>query len=170
METKQLSNGRVEISTDADHVIRRKGDTAPTEIRRLTIEAENLGQWEEVAIADMRPYSDEQYNDKVAELVAERYPMAEENAITRKLLNKLLHPESATLDESGTDKELPKEVAQFEVYNAYVEDCKARAKDPALYVAPEPVIEPSPDEVEDAGESAAESNAEAADSKDTERL
>lgn len=169
METKQLSNGRVEIWTDADHVIRRKGDTAPTEIRRLTVKAENLGQWEEVAAADMRPYSDEQYNDKVAELVAERYPMAEENAITRKLLNKLLHPEAATLDESGTDKELPKEVAQFEAYNAYVEDCKLRAKDPELYAAPEPVIEPSPDEVEDAGESAAENHAEAADSKDTER-
>lgn len=169
METKQLLNGRVEIWTDAEHVIRRKGDTAPTEIRRLTVKAENLGQWEEVAIADMRPYSDEQYNDKVAELVAERYPMAEENAITRKLLNKLLHPDVATLDESGTDTELPKEVAQFEAYNAYVEDCKLRAKDPELYVAPEPVIEPSPDEVDDAEESAAENPAEAADPNVTER-
>lgn len=165
METKQLSNGRVEISTDADHIIRKKGDTAPTEIRRLTVKAEKLGQWEEVAIADMRPYSDEQYNDKVAELVAERYPMAEENAITRKLLNKLLHPEAATLDGQGTDTELPKEVAQFEAYNAYVEDCKLRAKDPELYV------EPTPDEVDesDSDESAAENPAEAADSNDTEQ-
>lgn len=169
METKQLSNGRVEISTDADHVIRKKGDNNPTQIRRRRIDAADIDEWEEVAVADMRPYSDEQYNDKVAELVAERYPMAEENAITRKLLNKLLHPDVATLDESGTDTELPKEVAQFEAYNAYVEDCKRRAKDPELYAAPEPVIEPSPDEVEDAEESAAESNAEAAGSKDTER-
>lgn len=147
MKTKQLSNGRVEISTDAEHVIRRKGDTAPTEIRRLTVKAENLGKWEEVAITDMRPYSDEQYNDKVAELVAERYPMAEENAITRKLLNKLLHPDVATLDDENA---IAKEVAQFEAYNAYVEDCKARAKDPELYAA-------------------TESNAEATDTNNTEQ-
>lgn len=169
METKQLSNGRIEISTDSAHVIRKKGDNNPTQIRRRRVNADELSDWEEVAVADMRPYSDEQYNDKVAELVAERYPMAEENAITRKLLNKLLHPDVATLDESGTDTELPKEVAQFEAYNAYVEDCKVRAKDPELYVVPEPVIEPSPDEVEYAEESAAENHAEAADSKDTER-
>lgn len=171
METKQLNNGKVEIWTDADHVIRKKGDNNPTQIRRRRIDAAELGKWEEVAVADMRPYSDEQYNDKVAELVAERYPMAEENAITRKLLNKLLHPEAATLDETGSDTELPKEVAQFEVYNAYVEDCKLRAKDPALYADPEPVIEPTPDEVDesDSDESAAENPAEAADSNDTEQ-
>lgn len=150
MKTKQLSNGKVEIWTDADHIIRKKGDNNPTEIRRRRIDATDIDNWEEVAIADMRPYSDEQYNDKVAELVAERYPMAEENAITRKLLNKLLHPESATLDDENA---IAKEVAQFEAYNAYVEDCKARAKDPELYAAPEPVIEPSPDELEDAEES-----------------
>ena len=166
MKTKQLSNGKVEIWTDADHIIRKKGDNNPTEIRRRRIDATDIDNWEEVAIADMRPYSDEQYNDKVAELVAERYPMAEENAITRKLLNKLLHSESATLDDENA---IAKEVAQFEAYNAYVEDCKRRAKDPELYAAPEPVIEPSPDEVEDAEESADENPAEAAGSKDTER-
>ena len=166
MKTKQLSNGKVEIWTDADHIIRKIGDNNPTQIRRRRIDAADIDEWEEVAVADMRPYSDEQYNDKVAELVAERYPMAEENAITRKLLNKLLHSESATLDDENA---IAKEVAQFEAYNAYVEDCKRRAKDPELYAAPEPVIEPSPDEVEDAEESADENPAEAAGSKDTER-
>lgn len=151
METKQLSGGKVEIWADADHVIRKKGDNNPTQIRRRRVNADELSQWEEVAIADMRPYSDEQYNEKVAELVAQRYPMSEENAITRKLLNKLLHPETATLDETGSDMELPKEVAQFEAYNAYVEDCKARAKDPELYVAPETeeVVEDAAEEVVD---------------------
>lgn len=153
MKTKQLNNGKVEIWTDADHVIRKKGDNNPTQIRRRRVNADELSDWEEVAVADMRPYSDEQYNAKVAELVAERYPMAEENAITRKLLNKLLHPETATLDESGEDTELPKEVAQFEAYNAYVEDCKARAKDPALYANPEPPFDPAPDDEVDESDS-----------------
>lgn len=137
METRHLSNGRVEIWTDAAHVIRKKGDSNPTDVRRRRVSADELDQWEEVAVEDMRPYSDEQYNAKVAELVAERYSLTEENAITRKLLFKLLHPEASTLDESGEDTELPKEVAQFEAYNAYVESCKLRAKDAALYVETE---------------------------------
>ena len=137
MVTKELNNGRVEISTDAAHVIRKKGDNNPTDVRRRRVAADELDQWEEVAVEDMRPYSDEQYNAKVSELVAERYPLTEENAITRKLLFKLLHPEAATLDESGEDTELPKEVAQFEAYNAYVENCKLRAKNPELYVESE---------------------------------
>lgn len=137
METRNLSNGRVEIWTDAAHVIRKIGDSNPTDVRRRRVSADELDQWEEVAVEDMRPYSDEQYNAKVAALVAERYPLTEENAITRKLLFKLLHPEASTLDESGTDTELPKEVAQFEAYNIYVEDCKLRAKNPELYVEAE---------------------------------
>lgn len=137
MVTKELNNGRVEISTDAAHVIRKIGDSNPTDVRRRRIAADEIDQWEEVAVEDMRPYSDEQYNAKVAELVAERYSLTEENAITRKLLNKLLHPEAATLDETGDDTELPREVAQFEAYNAYVESCKLRAKDAALYVETE---------------------------------
>ncbi len=137
METKHLSNGRVEISTDVAHVIRKIGDSNPTDVRRRRVSADEIDQWEEVAVEDMRPYSDEQYNAKVAELVAERYPLTEENAITRKLLFKLLHPEASTIDESGEDTELPKEVAQFEAYNAYVEDCKLRAKNPELYVEAE---------------------------------
>lgn len=137
MEIKQLNNGRIEISTDGAHVIRKIGDSNPTDVRRRRIAADELDRWEEVAVDDMRPYSDEQYNVMVAELVAERYPLTEENAITRKLLFKLLHPEASTLDESGEDTELPKEVAQFEAYNTYVEECKLRAKNTELYVEAE---------------------------------
>lgn len=137
METKEVFGGRIEISTDAAHALRKIGDRNPTDVRRRRVAADEIDQWEEVAVEDMRPYSDEQYNAKVAALVAERYPLTEENAITRKLLFKLLHPEASTLDESGTDTELPKEVAQFEAYNAYVEECKLRAKNPELYVEAE---------------------------------
>lgn len=134
MEIKQLSNGRVEISTDSAHVIRKKGDNDPTEIRRRRINADELDQWEEVAVEDLLPYTTAEYNAKVDALVKERYTQSEENAITRKLLNTLLHPEAATLAETGeADGALPKEVAQFEAYNAYVEQCKLRAKAPALY-------------------------------------
>lgn len=139
MEIKQLSNGRVEISTDSAHVIRKKGDKDPTGIRRRRVNADELDQWEEVAVEDLPPYTTDEYDAKVDALVKERYAQSEENAIMRKLLNALLHPEAATLAETDdADDALPKEIAQFEAYNAYVEDCKLRAKDPALYVREEP--------------------------------
>ena len=50
-----------------------------------------------------------QYESKVVALIRERYSQDEENAILRKKL--------ANLDNG-----------EFEIYNAYVEDCKLRAK------------------------------------------
>lgn len=77
-------------------------------------------------------YSKEEYDAKVAQLVRERYSADEEFALQRKMIATLLHPEAATLDESGEDT-TPAEVREFEAYNAFVEDCKARATDPDLY-------------------------------------
>ena len=122
MEIKQLSNGRVEIWTDAEHVIRKKGDNNPTQIRRRRVNADELSKWEEVAIADMRPYSDEQYNAKVSELIHQRYDADKETS----LINNMLE-----------DNPTEEHIAEYREYQAFRAECKLRAKAPELYRAPE---------------------------------
>lgn len=139
METKQLNNGKVEIWTDAEHVIRKKGDNNPTQIRRRRVNADELGDWEEVAIADMRPYSDEEYNAKVAELIHQRYDADKETS----LINNML-------EDSPTEEH----VAEYREYQAFRAECKRLAKDPELYKssevsAPEESVEEAPEVVED---------------------
>lgn len=119
MKTKQLSSGRVEIWTDTDYVIRRKGDNNPTQIRRRRINAADIDQWEEVAVADMRPYSDEQYNAKVSELIHQRYDADKETS----LINNMLE-----------DNPTEEHIAEYREYQAFRAECKLRAKDPELYI------------------------------------
>lgn len=119
METKQLNNGKAEIWTDAEHIIRKKGDNNSTQIRRRRVNADELSQWEEVAVADMRPYSDEEYNAKVAELIHQRYDANKETS----LINNMLE-----------DNPTEEHVAEYREYQAFRAECKLRAKDPELYI------------------------------------
>lgn len=133
METKQLNNGKVEIWTNAAHVIRKKGDKDPTDIRRRRINVDELDQWEEIAVSDIPPYTKSEYDKKVAEFVREKYTADEEFALQRKVINATMSPE--TISEDATANKV---LSEYQAYNSYVQECKERAKDAALYVQEEP--------------------------------
>lgn len=106
METKQLSGGKVEIWTDAAHVIRKIGDNTPTQIRRRRVNVSELDEWEEVAAEAVPQYSHEEYCREVERLIALRYSHGREIEVNRERESK---PE------------------RFAEYMAYVEQCKVEA-------------------------------------------
>lgn len=112
METKHLSNGRVEISTDVAHVIRKIGDSNPTDVRRRRIAADEIDQWEEITVEEAESVrrsaaSEEHYRRMVSARIRSRYDLDAELAILRQRYSK---PE------------------EFASYSAYAEECKAAVK------------------------------------------
>lgn len=71
-------------------------------------------------------YTTAEYEAKVAELVRGQYTADEEFALQRKALNIALNPDTA---KAIPDAELTALTAEFSAYNAYVEQCKTRAKE-----------------------------------------
>lgn len=108
MTTTEKSNGRVEISTDSAHILHRIGSDDYSPIHRASIPAEDLQNWEELAVADIPAYSQDEYETKVNELIRRRYSVSQELAILRQREAK---PE------------------EFAAYNAYAEACKAEARE-----------------------------------------
>lgn len=100
--------------------------------RGTTLMTDTEADFEEVE--EIPPYTKSEYDAKVAELVRGRYSDSEEFAIQRKTLEAMLHPEAVTMAEG---MEEPAEVVEFNEYNAYVTECKERAKDPGLYTREE---------------------------------
>lgn len=112
MVTKELNNGRVEISTDGAHVIRKIGDSNPTDVRRRRIAADEIDQWEEITVeeaenAKRSAEAEECYRRMVSDGIRRRYDLDAELAILRQRDTK---PE------------------EFAAYSAYAEECKAVAK------------------------------------------
>lgn len=66
-------------------------------------------------------YTKTEYDAKVAELVRERYTADEEFALQRKRINTLLAP--AALSDDAAEAV----VSEYDNYNSYVEECKAKA-------------------------------------------
>ena len=116
-------SGMWELATDADHIIHRIGAGSYPEIRKVMVL--NPEQWEEIAVADMPPYTEEEYNAKVAELIHERYSADRETS----LINNMLELEPTEAHKT--------EYAEYQRFRA---ECKARAKDAELYIkdVPEP--------------------------------
>lgn len=80
---------------------------------------------------DERPaYTKEQYDEKVAELIRERYTASEEFALQRKMIN------ASNTSAPLSDEKSLKAISEYDAYNLFVEECKERAKDPALYIDP----------------------------------
>lgn len=109
-------------STDGKHIHRIGSDTY---FRRGTVlQGETEADFEEVdAVPSM---TKAEYDARVAALVRQRYSESEEFAIQRKAMNLLLNPEP--VNEEGFDP--TQTLAEFNAYNAYVEQCKLQAKDP----------------------------------------
>lgn len=68
----------------------------------------------------MPPYTKTEYDTKVAELVRERYSESEEFAIQRKAINAAFSPSTMSIENSNA-------LEEYAEYNAFVEECKAKA-------------------------------------------
>lgn len=134
MNTTQKSNNLVELSTDSEHILHRIGSEDYSEIRKIM--TPNPSEWEEIAVSDIPPYTKAEYDNKVAELVREKYTADEEFALQRKMLNAVMSPETISADGSAG-----RAIDEYQAYNAYVQGCKQRAKDASLYVKDEAVTE-----------------------------
>ena len=89
--------------------------------RMATVKPEDIDLYEEVALADVPPYTKAEYDAKVAEMVRRRYSASEEFAIQRKVINSLLSPMTLSADTAE------KTMAEYADYNNYVQQCKADA-------------------------------------------
>lgn len=99
-----------ELTTDADHILHRKGSDDYTAIRRATVT--NPDEWEEITVeeaenAKRSAEAEERYRHIVNERIRRRYDVNAELAILRQRDTK---PE------------------EFAAYNAFAESCKADAK------------------------------------------
>ena len=115
-----------QVFSDTGKMVRRKG--SDNYFRRSTsLPGYSADMFEEV---DPVPaYTKGQYDEMVALLVRERYTESEEFAIQRKMLNALMAPAPINEGEALSGPA----VDEFAEYNAYVEECKLKAKDASLY-------------------------------------
>lgn len=108
------------FSTDCKYVHRIGTDTY---FKRGTIlKNDTEASFEEVD--EIPAYTKAEYDAKVAQLVRERYSDSEEFAILRKAINAAFSPSVANAEQA---------MSEYQAYNAYVDECKAKAKDPELY-------------------------------------
>lgn len=86
----------------------------------IMLPSETIDMYEEVA--EKPAYTKDQYDAKVAELVREKYTESEEFALQRKAINSAFSPSVVSADSNVA-------LNEYQQYNAYVEDCKLRAKE-----------------------------------------
>ena len=127
-----LSKGIVKL-TATDGLIHKIG----TEICKpslVMLPSDTIDMYEEVAEAPA--YTKEEYKAKVVELIRERYDANKEFEIQREMICAMV-PEAAVLGEDGAGRapavDPAEAFAAFRTYNAYVEECRARAKAPETY-------------------------------------
>lgn len=124
------------LDCDNDHIIHRIDNEDYTIIRHTFVKADDVDNYEEIAISDIPPYTKTEYDTKVAELVREKYTADEEFALQRKMLNAVMSPDTISADGS-----VSKILEEYQAYNVYVQECKQRAKDASLYTKDESTLE-----------------------------
>ena len=98
------------VSTDNNHILHFKGSDNYNPIRKLT--TANPGDWEEIAIEDIPPYTNAEYAAKVSELIHQKYSLDDEIALR------------ANLEDDPTEKR----TNEFAEYLAFRKQCKEEAK------------------------------------------
>ncbi len=93
------------LDTDQGHILHKVGSDDHTEIRHAMVKDPEA--WEEIAVADIPPYTKAEYKTKIVELIRRRYDQDDENGILRQRDSK---------------------PGEFAEYDAYVEQCKAEAR------------------------------------------
>ena len=123
-----LSKGLVKL-TATDGLIHKIGTGAYTP-SCVKLRSETIDMYEEVAEAPA--YTKEEYKAKVVELIRERYDADKEFEIQREMICAMV-PEAAVLGEDGAGRapavDPAEAFAAFRAYNAYVDECKARARE-----------------------------------------
>lgn len=89
----------------------------------IMLHSDSIEMYEEVA--EQPPYTKDEYDSKVAELVRQKYSESEEFALQRKAIN-------AAFSTSVTSSD-SKAMEEYQAYNSFVEECKQEAKNPELY-------------------------------------
>lgn len=117
--TTQRPDGLVSLDTDNDHILHRIGSDSYSEMHHTTVHPDHVADYEEVAVADIPPYSEAEYKAKVAQLVHERYSMDDEIALAANANSPMI---LADEDKAAAIAE------EYAAYQAYRAECKARAK------------------------------------------
>lgn len=107
--------GLISLTASEGHKLHRIGTSEY--YGEITVKAEGVIEFEEVPESEKPTFSKEEYDYKVAAMVRERYSESEEFAIQRKFLNSISGQHSQPAEE------------EFNQYNAFVEECKVRAKE-----------------------------------------
>lgn len=106
LEIKTFPNGKREIVA-TEGVVYRKGNTPMPDIHRMQmLPTDTIENFEE--IIEFPKYTRQEYVEKVRELIKERYTIEDEIALYRQKDTK---------------------PTEFDEYNQFCEECKARAKE-----------------------------------------
>lgn len=116
MITKNIGN-LIELSSKSGYI--HKIGTNTYFQKGIIVDSPDL--YEEVS--EIPKYTREEYEQKVAELVKDRYSIEEEMGIQRKMITSLTSPTTLSDDLVESYSE------EFIQYNSYVEECKIRAKE-----------------------------------------
>lgn len=116
MRTEEIGNF-TQIVADNGYVHKLGTDIYVKAI--IMLPSDTILDFEEVT--EIPSYTKTEYDNKVAQLVRERYTESEEFAIQRKALN-------AFFSDSQE-----KDLSEYNQYNTFVEECKQQAKNPNLY-------------------------------------
>lgn len=93
--------------------------------KSMVLPTDKVEDFEEVS--ELPLFTKEQYDNKVAELIREKYSASEEFALQRKMIN------ATNADMPLSDAETNRVIEEYDTYNTYVEECKIKAKNPDLY-------------------------------------
>lgn len=111
------------LQADEGKVITLKGNRYFTNITDRHVLVNDLDKYEEVSKEDILPYTKEEYDEKVKELIRQHYDVDQEFEVLHDTLNSLMTP--APMSEDSSDAVLEK----YAEYDAYVKRCKIKAKE-----------------------------------------
>lgn len=109
------------LTAEKGYIHKKGTDTYVKSIMMLP--SDSINDYEEVD--EIPPFTKSQYDEKVAQLVRERYSESEEFAIQRKAINEAFSPSAIS---EGSEA-----MSEYREYNEFVEECKKKAKNPELY-------------------------------------
>lgn len=114
------------LQADEGEVITLKGNRYFTDITDRCVLADDLDKYEEAPKEDILPYTKEQYDEKVRELIRQHYDVDKEFEVLHDTLNAFITPApmSDTEDTAYTSV-----LEKYAAYDAYVKECKVKAKE-----------------------------------------
>lgn len=118
MTQKPLLGGTlIKLIAAEGKTLHKTGTEQTQPCQSITVPAGQVAEWEEIDIADLSPYTAEQYKAKLTELIHERYDHDDEIGIMN------------NIREEPTEEHR----AEYAEYQAFRAACKQAAKNPELY-------------------------------------